>query len=293
MEFALFALVIITILGIGRIVYRKLKSNTDILTSGKEGEVFPTPAKEGISEERKKEFTGVWDAKKLLRELLEITQSAEGWQISLYKTASIDYTTKCKRVISVINAFNGRKGKEVKYNTISLHNLITKTYPDTMRSELISSIKELFPGIEDERIENIFSFQREFLSRMQLFGILYHYRFDVYKFSSRWRHAGDSDIAGELAADITRKFYNESMDSMNETILDKLLLLLLGYETDKCFTEMELLEDYGYPNVSDRDIRRMYFYWRDDVRRYDTRNVREDMPLSDEDHNSIKTNDDE
>lgn len=151
MEFALFALVIIAILGIGRIVYRKLKSNTDILASGKEGEVFPTPVKEGIPEERKKQFTGVWDAKKLLRELLNITQSVEGWQINLYKTASIDYTTKCKRVVSVINAFNGRKGREVKYNTISLHDLITKTYSDTMRSELISSIKELFPGIEDER----------------------------------------------------------------------------------------------------------------------------------------------
>lgn len=128
---------------------------------------------------------------------------------------------------------------------------------------------------------------------MQLFGILYHYRFDIYKFSSRWRHAEDSDIAGELATDIARKFYNESMDSMNETILDKLLLLLLGYEADKCFTEIELLEDYGYPNVSDRDIRKMYFYLRDDGRRCDARNVREDMPLSDGDTNSVKTKDDE
>ena len=124
---------------------------------------------------------------------------------------------------------------------------------------MISSIKELLPKLEDERIEDIFNPQREFLSRMQLFGILYSYRFDTYKFSSRWHNANDSDIAGELATDITRKFYNESMDSINETILDKLLLLLLGYETDKTFTEIELLEDYGYPNVSNRDIRRLYW----------------------------------
>lgn len=296
MEFVLLALVIITIFGIDRIVCRELKKKTDILASGKEGEVFSTPTfiKERISEERKKQFKGVWDAKKLFRELLDITQSVEGWQIDFDKTNhSICYTTKCERVISVINAFNSRKGIEAKRKPISLHNLISKTYSDEKKFELISSIKELLPKLEDERIENIFSPQREFLSRMQLFGILYSYRFDTYKFSSRWRNANDSDIAGELATDITRKFYNESMDSINETILDKLLLLLLGYETDKCFTEMELLEDYGYPNVSDRDIRRMYFYWRDDVRRYDTRNVREDMPLSDEDHNSIKTKNDE
>ena len=48
------------------------------------------------------------------------------------------------------------------------------------------------------------------------------------------------------------------MDSINETILDKLLLLLLGYEVDKSFTEIELLEDYGYPNVSNRDVREFY-----------------------------------
>ena len=260
MEFVLLALVIITIFGIGRIVCRELKKKTDILASGKEGEVFPTPVKEEISEERKKQFKGVWDAKKLLRELLDITQSVEGWQINFDKTNhSICYTTKCERVISVINAFNGRKGIEVKRNSILLRNLISKRYSATDKSALISSIKELLPKIEDERIEDIFNPQREFLSRMQLFGILYSYRFDTYKFSSRWRNANDSDIAGELATNITRKFYNESMGSINETILDKLLLLLLGYEANKTFTEIELLEDYGYPNISDRDIRRLYW----------------------------------
>lgn len=259
MEFVLLALVIITIFGIGRIVCRELKKKTDILVSGKEGEVFPIPVKEGISEERKKQFKGVWDAKKLFRELLDITQSVEGWQIDFDKTNhSMRYTTKCERIISVINAFNGRKGIEAKCKPISMRNLISKTYPDEKKSELISSIKELLPNIENKRIEDIFNPQREFLSRMQLFGILYSYRFDTYKFSSRWRNANDSDIAGELATDITRKFYNESMDSINETILDKLLLLLLGYEVDKSFTEIELLEDYGYPNVSNRDVREFY-----------------------------------
>ena len=91
MEFVLLALVIITIFGIGRIVCRELKKKTDILASGKEGEVFPAPTfiKEEISEERKKQFKGVWDAKKLLRELLNITQSVEGWQINLDEATAL------------------------------------------------------------------------------------------------------------------------------------------------------------------------------------------------------------
>ena len=180
MEFVLLALVIITIFGIGRIVCRELKKKTDILVSGKEGEVFPIPVKEGISEERKKQFKGVWDAKKLFRELLDITQSVEGWQIDFDKTNhSMRYTTKCERIISVINAFNGRKGIEAKCKPISMRNLISKTYPDEKKSELISSIKELLPNIENKRIEDIFNPQREFLSRMQLFGILYSYRCSI------------------------------------------------------------------------------------------------------------------
>ena len=49
---------------------------------------------------------------------------------------------------------------------------------------------------------------------------------------------------------------NEKIESVNET-LDKLLLLLLGDDFDKTFTEKELLEDFDYPNVTDEELHEM------------------------------------
>ena len=70
-----------------------------------------TPVKEEIPEERIKQFTGIWDAKRLLYELLRITQSAKSWKIELYETDSeqTPYKVRYERVISVINAFVGYK----------------------------------------------------------------------------------------------------------------------------------------------------------------------------------------
>ena len=91
---------------------------------------------------------------------------------------------------------------------------------------------------------------------MQLFSFLFRYRFAIYKFATHWDGVLETDIAGGIAIDITRKLYDEKIESVNET-LDKLLLHLLGDDFDKTFTEKELLEDYDYPNVTDEELHEM------------------------------------
>ena len=56
--------------------------------------VIPTPVKGEIPEERKKQFTGIWDARRLLHELLRITQSVRSWKFELYKTDSDELLIK-------------------------------------------------------------------------------------------------------------------------------------------------------------------------------------------------------
>lgn len=108
----------------------------------------------------------------------------------------------------------------------------------------------------ETRIEDAFNQDREYTSRMQLFSFLFRYRLETYKLSTYWNNVLETDIAGGIAIDITRKLYNEKIDSINET-LDKLLLLLLGDGFSKTFTERELLEDYDYPNVTDEELYEM------------------------------------
>ena len=219
--------------------------------------VIPTPVKGEIPEERKKQFTGIWDARRLLYELLRITQSVRSWKFELYKTDSerTPYKIRCERVISAINAFKGRKEIDADWGYIPLDTLISEDCPETKIVELTSMIMDFLPKYET-RIEDAFNQDREYTSRMQLFSFLFRYRLETYKLSTYWNNVLETDIAGGIAIDITRKLYNEKIDSINET-LDKLLLLLLGDGFSKTFTERELLEDYDYPNVTDEELYEM------------------------------------
>ena len=210
-----------------------------------------------IPEERKNLFTGVWDAKRLLHELLEITESVKGWKIELYKTDSerTPYKIRCERVISAINAFNGRKEIGTDWGYILFEMLIPEGYSEMKMSELTSMIMDFLPKYET-RIEDAFNQDREYTSRMQLFSFLFRYRLETYKLSTYWNNVSETDIVGAIAIDMTKKLYNEKMESINET-LDKLLLLLLGDSFDKTFTERKLLEEYDYPNVTDEELHEM------------------------------------
>lgn len=211
-----------------------------------------------ISEERKKQFTGVWDARRLLYELLSIAKSVKNGKIELYATESTDdsYKIRSKRVVSVINAFRGRKIIFANSDSILLSTLVSEGYSEENISELIALIEDVSPVLYKECIGNAFSQDNIYSSREQLFSILFEYRLETYKLATHWNGVLETDIAREIAIDITRKLYDEKIENVNET-LDKLLLLLLGDDFNKTFTEKELLEDYDYPNVTDEELHEM------------------------------------
>ena len=113
-----------------------------------------TPVKEGIPEERKKQFTGIWDARRLLHELLRITQSVKGWKIELCKTDSkqTPYKVRQERALSVMNAFKGSKVIDADRDYIPLDILIPEDYSEMKMSELTSLIVDSLPKYE-KRIE--------------------------------------------------------------------------------------------------------------------------------------------
>ena len=228
----------------------------DKLFKGKQANTS-IPDEEEIPEERKEQFTGIWDARRLLHELLRITQSVKGWKIELYKTDSeqTPYKVRYERVLSVINAFVGYKVIDTDRDYIPLDILIPENYSEMKISELTSLIVDFLPKYE-ARIENAFNQDREYTSQMQLFSLLFRYRLETYKLSTYWNNVSETDIVGAIAIDMTRKLYNEKIERINET-LDKLLLLLLVDDFDKTFAERELLEEYEYPNITDEELHEM------------------------------------
>ena len=222
-----------------------------------------TPVKEEIPEKRKKQFIGVWDSKRLLRELLEITESVKSWKIELYETDSeqTPYKIRCERVVSAINAFKRHKVLRPDSDYILLSLLVTEdNYSEEKMSKIISLIVDLLP----EHIKEIYnekvvktSLDEDYTSgRLFLFMFLLEYRFETYKLYTYWDKVLETCIGGSIAIHITNKLYDEKIENVNET-LDKLLLLLLGDDFNKTFTEKELLEDYDYPNVTDEELHEM------------------------------------
>lgn len=237
---------------------KKYKNNTNILPEVKTEQIInDTPIKKEISEERKKLFTGVWDSRRLLSELLRITKSVKGLQIELYEIDSeqTPYSIRCKRVFSAINAFRIYGKNNHPIDRISLEELISEDCSEIKMSELTSLIEDFVPEYRD-RMRIAFNPDRKDISRSQLFRFLFSYRFESYKLYTHWDNILETNIAGGIAIDITRKLYDENLKSIND-VLDKYLLLLMGDDFDKTFTEKELLENCDYPNVTDAELYEM------------------------------------
>ena len=271
MEYLLFALLIISVSIIGTIIYRKIKKNKKILFTDENcinvnqrlsemkeevtlKEYTPTSVKEEIPEERKELFARVWDSKRLLNELLEVTE-LKGTHIYILNWDRNFYQIRCKRIISVIRAFKGSTSSmEIRNNSILLRNLISENCSDERIEKLISLIVEVNPEMDKEKIEEFFNPQRDFFCRILIFSILFRYKREILKLSTCWNNVGATNSVEDIAIDITKKLYKEKMKDINDT-LDKLLLLLLGDDFDKTITERELLEKYDYPNVTDEELR--------------------------------------
>lgn len=221
--------------------------------------------KEKITEERISLFTGTWDSKRLLRELLRIANSVNMSQIKLSETYTKQspYEIECKRVFSVINAFNNCKIEKTDQDFILFEELILKDYSKNKISELISFIKTILT--EDKFAEELITLfnkeirinqDEEYTNRIHLFRFLFEYRLENYKLYTHWNKVLATDFSGEIAIRITRKLYNEKIECVND-VLDKLLLLLLGDGYNKTFTEIELLKNYGYPNITDTELHKI------------------------------------
>ena len=208
---------------------------------------------------RKKQFTGVWDARRLLYELLLIAKSVKDEKIELYATESTDdtYKIRCKRIISVINAFRGCKIIQSSSDPILLSVLVTEDYSESKISEMVSLIEGISPIIYKKCIGNAFSKDNIYSSREQLFSLLFEYRFETYKLFTRWKGVYGKNIGGVMAIDITQRLYNEKIESINDK-LDRFLLSLLGDEFDKILTEIELIDNYDYPDVTEEELYNEY-----------------------------------
>ncbi len=91
--------------------------------------------------------------------------------------------------------------------------------------------------------------------RKALFEALFRYRKNLYKVENTWSGVIECSQTVAIGIKATNNLYQKHIKAASD-VLDKMLVLLMGDDYDKSFTETELLP-YGYPDVTDRELEDM------------------------------------
>ena len=191
---------------------------------------------------------GIWNAERILHELLLFTDE-RGDIISLNLSDDSPYGIKVRRFVAVMKAL----GKEVNMFCDNEH-LISITCSDEKMNELCQLLRQ---NLDDDYYIALVnpSVLKDIRERRALFETLLHYRKRLYKVEDIWSGVLECSHVAALGIKATDNIYKTHIKTASD-VIDRMLVLLMGDDYDKSFTEAELLP-YGYPDVTDRELEDM------------------------------------
>ena len=88
-----------------------------------------------------------------------------------------------------------------------------------------------------------------------LFEALFEYRKCLYEVENIWSGLIECPKSVSIVVSATKDLYAKHIKGISETI-DKMLVLLMGDDFDRSFTEEQLLP-FGYPDITDEELENM------------------------------------
>lgn len=92
-------------------------------------------------------------------------------------------------------------------------------------------------------------------TRKNLFETLFRYRKSLYGVENTWAGVMECSHTVAIGIKTTDNLYQAHIKAASD-VLDRMLVLLMGDDYDKSFTEAEL-QPFGYPDVADRELEDM------------------------------------
>jgi len=198
---------------------------------------------------KKKILNGIWNADRLLRELISLSR----WNGSIRNmdiASNTPYSIRIKRCIAVMKAYGKEKGvqsglecivsiacsedKITEFNQLILQSLNDEHYARLVRNSNLS---------DDVR------------ERQSLFDQLFKYRRMLYEIEHAWSGIWECTESEIPVFKATDKLYKEHIKYVTDTV-QRMLILLMGDDYDHSFTEQELLQ-FGYPEITDDELQDM------------------------------------
>ena len=190
-------------------------------------------------------LNGIWNADRLLQNLFRFTDD-RGKIRSLNLSDDSPYGIEVRRFAAAMKAYGKDEclyqrieyviseiGSEEKIN--ELCQLLSQNLPDKYSTAFVKP--DNLKGLEE---------------RQDLFEALFRYRKSLYQVENIWSGMRECSHAVALAYKVTTILNRTQLKTISD-IIDRMLVLLMGDDYDRSFSEEKLLP-FGYPNVTDEEL---------------------------------------
>lgn len=200
----------------------------------------------GNMAERK--LNGIWNAERLLQNLLRFADDCGNIR-SQNLSDNSPYGIKMRRFAAVMKAY----GKED-----CLYHGIGYVISKTCSGDKINELCQLLSQNLRDKYSTAFVKPEDFKGvqeRKDLFEALFRYRKSLYRVENIWSGMMECTQTVALAYMVTTNLNQTQLKAISD-IIDRMLVLLIGDDYDRSFSEEKLLP-LGYPDVTDEELEDM------------------------------------
>ena len=197
--------------------------------------------------EGKRTLNGVWDANRILQEYLHFADK-RGRIEKIDMSDDSPFGIKLRRFVSAMKAY----GKDVE-DFHEFEGFVSNSCSPDKTDEFRNLLKPLLDNdSHKERIDDA-RFIKSCRERHYLFKALFEFRKCLYEVEDVWSGMLAFPMSVSMVCSATKGLYTKHIKEVSDTI-DRMLILLMGDDFDRSFTEEELLP-FGYPDVTDEELK--------------------------------------
>ena len=205
-------------------------------------------------EERR--LTGKWEANRVLENFLRFADNRGKIKVSAQLDDSPSGIEE-RRFLAAMKAYGKEENlfHEDEYRFPEYQHLISKTCSEDKMNELYLLLKQNSTGSISRYLDEP-DILKGVYKRALLFRGLFLYRKSLYNVEKVWSGVLECPPTMILAYEVTTNLNRTQIKAVID-VIDRMLVLLMGDDYDKSFTEEELLS-FGYPDVTDYELYDMY-----------------------------------
>ena len=194
-------------------------------------------------------LNGIWNAERVLQNLLRFSDD-RGNIRSLNLSDDSPYGIEVRRFAAVMKAY----GKDIN-NFNEFDGIVSNSCSPEKMDEFRRLLKENLDNDFQKELVDGSGFIRGNRDVHHLFMALFEYRKRLYDVEHAWSGLLECPMSVAMVVKATNNLYQKHIKAISDTI-DRMLVLLMGDDYDKTFSEEELLS-LGYPDVTDEELEDM------------------------------------